>query len=380
VTRTRILFLTAIFLCSSAARAQQAETHGEHSRAEQSNSGAPAQKATERHAWRGGDLAADNLERVAATAEQISEVLNRDPRLMVELKRALAQDAGASGQLLEESDLSDAAIAERLRDELRTRVLATRLLQRYGYLLPKPNPDSEAAQEQRALTQVRVQALARAAERSSEARESSAERAAACHSNATSGCEWPDGAAQPAGGRSNGRGTNNSPASQEPQGDETAPATRPENWNSPGLQRAEATEPGSAETLLASASPMSAEGNLSPSRSAARSSPEGTLPPMLGASDDPWGRSTARERSASAGAMSRGTLYRAIPGPACCRNLLPAVPPVVRGGRSRSCGVHRTLARGRRMGWPWRAETGALDVRTPEATQRSGADRRRRGV
>jgi len=303
VTRTRIFFLTAIFLCSSAARAQQAETHGEHSRAEQSNSGASAQKATERHAWGGGDLAADNLERVAATAEQIAEVLNRDPGLMVELKRALAEDAGASGQLLEESDLSDAAIAERLRDELRTRVLATHLLQRYGYLLPKPNPDSEAAQEQRALTQVRVQALARAAERSSEARESSVERTAACHSNAASGCEWPDGAAQPAGGRSNGSGMNNSPASQEPQGDETAPAARPENWNSPGLQRTEATEPGSAETLLASASPMSAEGNFSPSRSGAKVSMEGTLPTMLGASDDPWGRSSAGERSASAGAM-----------------------------------------------------------------------------
>jgi len=303
VTRAPIFFLTAIFLCACAARAQQAETHGEHSRAEQSNNGASPQKATERHPWGDGDLAADNLERVAATAEQITEVLNRDPGLVVELKRALAEDAGASGQLLEESDVSDAAIAERLRDELRTRVLATRLLQRYGYLLPKLNPDSEAAQEQRALTQVRVQALARAAERSSEARESSAERKAACNSIAASGCEWPEGAAQPTGGLSNGRGTNNAPAGQEPQGDETAPGTRPENWNSPGLLRTEAAESGSAETLLASSSPMSAEGNLSTSRGAASSSPGGTLPAMMGASDDPWGRSTAGERSGSTGAM-----------------------------------------------------------------------------
>jgi polysaccharide biosynthesis/export protein len=93
------------------------------------------------------DIVSDNLDHVAATADQILDVLNKDSGLMVEFKRELAEDAGNSGQILEESDLSDGAISERLREDLRTRVLATRLLRRYGYLVPKINPDSEMAAE-----------------------------------------------------------------------------------------------------------------------------------------------------------------------------------------------------------------------------------------
>jgi len=48
--------------------------------------------------------------------------------------------------------------------------LRRRLLQRYGYLLPKLNPDSEIAQEQRLILQERAQFLARAAERNDEGR------------------------------------------------------------------------------------------------------------------------------------------------------------------------------------------------------------------
>jgi polysaccharide export outer membrane protein len=280
--RARIFLLAAIFPCAGAAHAQQPETKDERGRAEQPYSGASAQKGRNQDNWRGGDLAADNLDRVAATAEQILEVLNRDPGLMVELKRALAQDAGASGQLLEESDLSDAAIAERLREELRTRVLATRLLQRYGYLLPKLNPDSELAQEQRLFLQ---------------------ERATGCGSNAASACEWPDSATQQIKGRSNGRGTNNPPAGAEPQGDEYVPNARPGNSNFQNLQRTEATEPGSAGMMQASTSQIGPGGDSLSHRGATRGSTEGTLPTMLGANDDPWGRGIAGERSASAGAM-----------------------------------------------------------------------------
>jgi protein involved in polysaccharide export with SLBB domain len=109
-------------------------------------------------------IVADNLDRVAATAEQILEVVNRDAGLMVELKRAIARDAGESGQILEESDLSESAVTERLREDLRTRVLATRLLQRYGYLLPKVNPDSELAAENNLKMRARAQQLERASE------------------------------------------------------------------------------------------------------------------------------------------------------------------------------------------------------------------------
>jgi polysaccharide export outer membrane protein len=126
------------------------------------------------------DIVSDNLDRVAATADQILEVLNKDSGLMVEFKRQLAQDAGASGQILEESDLSDVVISERLRQDLRTRVLATRLLQRYGYLLPKINPESDLALEHNLAMRERAQAIQRAAaERHDAARETLPEEGAA---------------------------------------------------------------------------------------------------------------------------------------------------------------------------------------------------------
>src|SRR4029077_13862231 len=87
------------------------------------------------------DIISDNLDRVAASGDQILAVVNNQAGLMVELKRLLAQDAGASGQILDESDLTDGAVTQRLRSDLRARVLATRLLQRYGYLVPRANPD-----------------------------------------------------------------------------------------------------------------------------------------------------------------------------------------------------------------------------------------------
>lgn len=110
-------------------------------------------------------IVADNLDRVAATAEQILEVLNKDAGLMVEFKRLLAEDAGNGGQILDEQDLKEGAVAEQLRRDLRTRVLATRLLQRYGYLLPKINPDSELAAEHNLAMRERAARVERAADR-----------------------------------------------------------------------------------------------------------------------------------------------------------------------------------------------------------------------
>jgi protein involved in polysaccharide export with SLBB domain len=111
------------------------------------------------------DTVSDNLDQVAATAEQILEALNKDPGMMVEFKRELAKDAGNSGQVLDQSDLSDGAISERLRQDLRTRVLAMRLLRRYGYLLPRFNPGSDPAAEHAIVLRERAQEIERAAER-----------------------------------------------------------------------------------------------------------------------------------------------------------------------------------------------------------------------
>lgn len=141
--RVGMLLCCAILLVTGAACAQQSQSQQGSGGGEQSPSGPPGQKTVAR-VPRGG-IVADNVDRVAATLEQILEVVNRDAGLMVELKHVIAQDAGESGQILEESDLSESAVTDRLREDLRTRVLATRLLRKYGYLLPKLNPDSDLA-------------------------------------------------------------------------------------------------------------------------------------------------------------------------------------------------------------------------------------------
>src|SRR5713101_6288752 len=138
------------------------------------------------------DIISANLDRVAASADQILEVVNKEAGLMVELKRLLAQDAGVGGQILEESDLTDVAVAERLRSDLRARVLATRLLQRYGYLVPRLNPDSDVEADQKLVRQERAQILARAAERRDTLSDSSpAGQNAACDPQTVPECALP---------------------------------------------------------------------------------------------------------------------------------------------------------------------------------------------
>jgi len=138
------------------------------------------------------DITADNLEKAAASADQILEVVNKEAGLMVEFKRVLAQDAGASGQILEESDLTDLAIAGRLRADLHARALATRLLQRYGYLVPRVNPDSDLGAEQRLARQERAQMLARASERGAAPRADAMSGGdAACASRRLAECTRP---------------------------------------------------------------------------------------------------------------------------------------------------------------------------------------------
>ena len=109
------------------------------------------------------DLAAENYEHLAATAADVREVLVKDTGLLVELKRLAIKEATDNGQIVEDDSLSDNAIFDRLERDVRFRSLATRLVQRYGYLLPSFNPDSELAKErdlilkERAKRQVQIE-------------------------------------------------------------------------------------------------------------------------------------------------------------------------------------------------------------------------------
>jgi len=109
------------------------------------------------------ELANENYEHLAAAPRQVQEVLLKDPGLLVELKRLAIKEATDNGQIVEDSSLTDQAIFERLEQDIKFRSLATRLVQRYGYLLPSFNPESEMAKQrdfvlkERARRQVQVE-------------------------------------------------------------------------------------------------------------------------------------------------------------------------------------------------------------------------------
>ena len=105
---------------------------------------------------RTSELARQNLSVVAASAAQIKPILVGDPGLMVELKRWVAKDATDHGQIISESDLTESAIFDRLETDVTFRAAATQLLQQYGYLTAKVNPESPLAKQQELLIQERV--------------------------------------------------------------------------------------------------------------------------------------------------------------------------------------------------------------------------------
>jgi protein involved in polysaccharide export with SLBB domain len=94
------------------------------------------------------ELTKDNLDRVAASAAQLKEVLLQDTGLLVELKRLIAKEASDNGQVIVDEDLTDNAVYQRLVDDVKFRSIATRLVQKYGYLRPSVNPDSDLGKQQ----------------------------------------------------------------------------------------------------------------------------------------------------------------------------------------------------------------------------------------
>src|SRR5579859_1193029 len=139
----------ALLFCAPAFAQRQADTHRKMSE----------QGRNEYGVEQTPDLSQENLGRVAASATQIRTVLIKDEGLLVELKRWLAKEATDNGQIVEDSKLADQAIFERLERDVAFRSVATRLLQRYGYLMPTPNPDSDYAKEKQLVLQERARRL-----------------------------------------------------------------------------------------------------------------------------------------------------------------------------------------------------------------------------
>lgn len=118
-----------------------------------------AQQTTERPIPQ-SELDHQNMARVAATVGQLVAIFHRDPGMMVELKRLVAKDATAHGQLISDADLTDEAIYDRLENDLPFRAMATDLVQRFGYLKPTVNPDSPEGKQEGLLLQERVKWIA----------------------------------------------------------------------------------------------------------------------------------------------------------------------------------------------------------------------------
>jgi protein involved in polysaccharide export with SLBB domain len=107
----------------------------------------------------GFELEKENSERVAASPQQIREVLVKNSGMLVELKHLVSKEATSNGQVIDDSDLTDQAIFDRLDSDVVFRSAATRLLQRYGYLLPSVNPDSDLGKQQELVLKERARRL-----------------------------------------------------------------------------------------------------------------------------------------------------------------------------------------------------------------------------
>jgi protein involved in polysaccharide export with SLBB domain len=178
------------------------------------------------------DLGRDNLSRVAASATELKAVLLKETGLLVELERWVAKDATSHGQIISDADLTDDAIFERLESDSQFRSLATDIVQRYGYLLPRINPDSELGKERELLVQERTKWLAQhqeeelAAARRRNAR--SQQGARTCDSPLDSDCE-----AAPL----NSAAVPESPSRGQAHADQPSPAETPAQSNPPDFPR-----------------------------------------------------------------------------------------------------------------------------------------------
>jgi protein involved in polysaccharide export with SLBB domain len=75
---------------------------------------------------------------VSLSAATISEILRREPGLLLEVKRLLVSKAYEQGRLLDPADLTDDALFQLLREDNNVRVLATQEIERREYVRPKP--------------------------------------------------------------------------------------------------------------------------------------------------------------------------------------------------------------------------------------------------
>ena len=154
----KFLVLT-ILAVSMACLGAQAQREQENDRRTESRP-EPRNAVTSARPVEASDLAKENMGRVAASSAQIQSVLARDAGILVELKTWVAKEATDNGQVVDDSLLTDLAIFDRLDRDVEFRSVATRIVQRYGYLLPSVNPDSEIAKQRDLVLKERAHIMA----------------------------------------------------------------------------------------------------------------------------------------------------------------------------------------------------------------------------
>jgi protein involved in polysaccharide export with SLBB domain len=75
---------------------------------------------------------------VSLSAATITDILSREPGLLLAVKRLLVRKAYEQGRLLDPADVTDEALFQLLRDDNSARVLATQEIERREYVRPKP--------------------------------------------------------------------------------------------------------------------------------------------------------------------------------------------------------------------------------------------------
>ncbi len=244
------------------------------------------------------ELSRQNDNRVAASAIDLKAVFLRDPGLMVEIKRWIAKDATDNGQMVTDNDLTDDAVYERIESDVRFRSVCTKLVQRYGYLVPKLNPESDQAKEHDMLVQERVKWTAQEDEEArARARQEAADQMKAfekqqnCQRNpGEAGCNSPAAqpaaspGSQPSGSPSQGPQTIPSQPNRQNQAPQTTTATQQAQLETTGYENDAADVPlGSSDQTMGGAGTMSqpgqrvgGAGGISTSGGAAMESPGST--------------------------------------------------------------------------------------------------------
>jgi hypothetical protein len=89
---------------------------------------------------------------VSLSADKIIEILEKEPGLLLQIKKLLVQDAFEQGRLVDTKDLNDQAIFRLLREDENARILATREIEARGYISLKPSREEAEQQKQREAT------------------------------------------------------------------------------------------------------------------------------------------------------------------------------------------------------------------------------------